>query len=267
MQEDTRRFYAQTYDLVVRDWPGELDFYAGLAQSADRAGVLELGCGTGRIAIRLAPYTSRMVGLDNSPWMLEVARAKSAGISNLVWVEADMRSFDTGDTYGLVIIPGHAFLNLTTAVDQVLCLESIQRHLRPDGHLVIHVDQQDLDWLGSLSGVGPGSFEPAEVFTSPESGLAVRTSRAWAYDRSTQTATLWTKWEEMSSDDRISHSREWGPVPVHCAFPFEMEHLLNRTGYRVIDRFGDFVGGELVADSAEMIWVVAPTGRRGTVAR
>ena len=50
------QFYAQTYDAAVPDWPGEIDFYRQLSARASGADqrVLEVACGTGRVAIRLA---------------------------------------------------------------------------------------------------------------------------------------------------------------------------------------------------------------------
>ena len=106
-------FYARTYDDSVPDWPGEIDFYRGLASEVKVKGgsLLEVACGTGRVTIRLAqdgPYT---VGLDLSEKMLEVAREKGKAIPNLKWVEADMRDFELGETFDLVLIPGHAFQN------------------------------------------------------------------------------------------------------------------------------------------------------------
>jgi ubiquinone/menaquinone biosynthesis C-methylase UbiE len=147
--ERIAEFYAQTYDESVPDWPGELDFYQEMAAEVKRQGgtVLEIACGTGRVAIRLAQNGVKVVGLDLSPQMLAVARQKSVGLENMRWVQGDMRSFQLGEAFELVIIPGHAFQNLNTAQDQVACLEGIKRHLRPGGVLVVHLDHQDLSWL------------------------------------------------------------------------------------------------------------------------
>ena len=85
-------FYAQTYDESVPDWPGEIEFYRGLASEVRNKGqgLLEIACGTGRVAIRLAQEGTRTVGLDLSSKMLEVAREKSKGIAGISWVQADM---------------------------------------------------------------------------------------------------------------------------------------------------------------------------------
>ncbi len=150
--ERGREFYAQTYDASVSDWPGEIDFYQELAAEANADGqsVLEVACGTGRVAMRLARDGVEVVGLDLSSAMLDVAREKSAGMSNMRWVQGDMRSLELGEAFGLVIIPGQAFHNMLTVADQIACLKSIRRHLVPGGVLVVHLDHQDVSWLGDL---------------------------------------------------------------------------------------------------------------------
>lgn len=253
-------FYAQTYDDSVPDWPGELDFYRQMAASAMARGgsVLEIACGTGRVAIRLAEDGVNVVGLDLSPEMLAIARHKSAGLGNTRWVEADMRSFDLEETFELAIIPGHAFQNLNTPQDQVACLECIKRHLRPGGTLVVHLDHMNTDnvrWLGALCGEKGGAFEAAEQFRHPHSERQTRAFRAWSYEPSTQTATVRTVWEELDANGQALNRVERKPIRLHCVFRFEMEHLLARVGYEIAAVYGDFLHQELQDDSSDMIWV------------
>jgi ubiquinone/menaquinone biosynthesis C-methylase UbiE len=257
-----REFYAQTYDAVVPDWPGEIDFYQELAAQARSNGrsVLELGCGTGRVAIRLARRGVDVVGLDLSAAMLDVAREKSAGMGNVRWVQRDMTSFELGETFGLVIIPGHAFQNVLTAADQVACLESIARHLDPRGTLVVHLDHQDASWLGDLTRDRGGVFETAGQFCHPKTGRQVRTSRAWSYEPATQTATAQTVWEEIDTDGEVAERWESGPIRLHCVFRFEVEHLLALTGFEIEALYGSFFREELTDASEEMIWVAGQTG-------
>jgi SAM-dependent methyltransferase len=265
--ERARAFYAQTYDVSVSDWPGEMAFYRELAAEALSNGwpVLELACGTGRVAIRLAQDGVEVVGLDLSSAMLDVAREKSAGMGNLCWVQGDMRSFELGRTFGLVIIPGHAFQNLTTAAGQVGCLQSIGRHLDALGILVVHLDHQDVRWLGDLMGESGGAFEAEETFCHPKTGRPIRASRAWSYERSTQTATVQTIWEEIDADGQVTDRWESGPIGLHCVFRFEMEHLLARTGFEVEAVYGSFFREELTDESEDMVWV-ARRSRAGQAA-
>jgi SAM-dependent methyltransferase len=136
---------ALMYDDGMKDWPGEIDYYLKLATAVKgkRQAVLDIACGTGRVALRLAQTGVHVVGLDTAVDMLAVAQQKTGGLPNVRWIEADMRSFDLGERFGLVIIPVHSFQFLLTPQDQMACLQSIRRHLLPGGLLVIHLDQID----------------------------------------------------------------------------------------------------------------------------
>jgi len=255
--KQARAFYAQTYDVAVPDWPGEIDFYRELAAEAHSNGqsVLEVACGTGRVAIRLAQEGVDVVGIDLSPAMLDVAREKSASLSNMRWVQGDMRSFELGETFGLVIIPGHAFQNILTAVDQFACLASIRRHLVPRGLLVVHLDQPEVSWLGDLTRDLGGVFETTEEFIHPMTGCPIRTLHAWSYEPATQTAISHKVWEEIGKDGQVADRLDQGPIRLHVVFRFEMEHLLARAGFAVEAVYGDFFRQELRDDSSEMVWL------------
>ena len=255
--ERIARYYAETYDVSVPDWPGEIGFYREMAAEAMRRGlaVLEIACGTGRVAHRLAEDGARVVGLDVSPEMLGVARKRSAGLSNIRWVEGDMRSFDLGEAFGLVTIPGHSFHNLNTSEDQAACLECIRRHLAPGGSFALHLDHQDMGWLGDLTRDKGGVFEPAGEFRHPRSGRLVRASQAWRYEPGSQTAISLRVWEELDDGGKVVARRESEPHRLHCIFRFEVEHLLARVGFEVEAVYGDFFRQPLRDDSPEMIWV------------
>jgi ubiquinone/menaquinone biosynthesis C-methylase UbiE len=257
--ERDRVFYAETYDTIVPDWPGEIDLYRELAAEANSKGqaVLEIACGTGRVAIRLAQDGIDVVGLDLSPAMLSVARDKSIGISNIRWVQGDMRSFELGGPFGLAIIPGHSFQNILTVEDQVASLESIKRHLVPGGILVIHLDHVSVSWLGELTEDQGGVFKAAGSFTHPRTGQQIRTFQAWSYEPVTQTAISQKVWEAINSTGEVIDRWESGPLRFHCVFRFEMEHLLERTGFIVESVYGNFFREELQDSSPEMVWVAS----------
>ena len=249
---------ARTYDAFVSDWPGELDFYLDLALEAARTGgeVLEIGCGTGRIAIRLVHAGVGVVGLDVSASMLALARQKSASLDGARWIEGDMRRFDLAEQFPLILIPGHSFQHLLTAEDQLASLVCIQRHLSPSGRLVIHLDHQDVVWLGGLRAPTGGQFEPAGEVEESGTGRLIRRVRAWSFEPATQTAISRTRWEILDADGTKSEALEGPPVRLHCLFRFEMEHLLGRFGMTPEAVYGDFHRGALSDSSSEMIWVV-----------
>ena len=130
---------ARIYDpwsvTVVEDVP----FYL---EEAKRFGgpVLELGVGTGRIAVPVAAAGFEVVGVDLSAGMLEVARETAA----LAGVELDLRHGDMRDPpvegeFPLVTAPFRSLLHMETDADRRAVLRAVRRHLAPGGHFVFDV--------------------------------------------------------------------------------------------------------------------------------
>lgn len=239
---------AEIYDVSVPDWEGEIDFYRALVTEINARSVLEIACGTGRVAARLAQDGLHVVGVDLSLAMLDVARAKNSSVR---WIEGDMRSFEVGEQFNLAIIPGHSFQFMLTPSDQLAALACAKKHLNAGGRLVVHLDHQDMKWLGEIH----GEFERAKDVTHPKTGHTIQTWRAWSYDRATQTALATTRRKELDSTGQMLD--EWGtePVQMHCVFRVEMEHLLARAGFEIEALYGGFLRGELTSESSEVIWV------------
>ena len=121
--------HARLYDLMFPGGGPAVDFYRA---DADRQGgcVLELGCGTGHKLIPIAADGHPCVGLDFSSDMLAEARhkAEESGVA-VEWVHGDMRDFDLGRTFDLVLIAANSLLHLHEAEDLVSCFRSVHKHL------------------------------------------------------------------------------------------------------------------------------------------
>ncbi len=253
--------YAQLYDAYFSGWPGEIELYQELAAKPKARGeaVLEVACGTGRVALALAREGVRVTGLDLAAPMVERAQKKSSGMPNARWVQGDMRAFELEEQFGLAIIPAHSFQFMLTPHDQVACLECIRQHLRPGGVLVVNLDPPDVVWLADLYKAKAGILEKGKQFHDPETGHQICISYAWTYEPSTQTASLNWVWEEMSADSEVIN--RWSEsMQQHCVFRFEMEHLLARAGFDIEAVYGDFSKHELRDDSSQMIWVAHKIG-------
>ncbi|MSQ30894.1 MAG: class I SAM-dependent methyltransferase [Dehalococcoidia bacterium] len=134
------------YDATARGVPGDVAFYRDLAV-ASGGPVVELGVGTGRIAIPIAAAGIAVIGIDLSPAMLAVARrrAAAAGVeARLHLDEGDMRTFTVARPVPLVAIPFRAFLHNLTVEDQRATLDAAYRALAPGGRLVLNVFNPDL---------------------------------------------------------------------------------------------------------------------------
>src|SRR5438309_11633996 len=108
-------FIADYYDEspIVKGRTQDVAFYRDAAREYGDP-VLELGCGTGRITMALAPKGKRVTGLDLSERMLERAGGKRAALNKEErerghLVQADMTQFDLGEKFQLIIIPFRPF--------------------------------------------------------------------------------------------------------------------------------------------------------------
>ncbi|MBA3042640.1 MAG: class I SAM-dependent methyltransferase [Alphaproteobacteria bacterium] len=109
------------------------DFYLSLAQGPCR--ILDLGCGTGSVALRLADLGHHVTGLDPAPGMLDVARAKDKA-GTVRWLAGDARDFALGETFDLIIMTGHVFQVFLDDAETLAVLSSARRHLADGGRLV-----------------------------------------------------------------------------------------------------------------------------------
>lgn len=244
------------YDARVQPPPGDVDFYRSLAREAHEAGhpVLELACGTGRVAIPIARDGVRVVGLDRSPPMLARAREKSTGFDNVRWVEGDMRDFELPEDFGLVYIPFRSFQHLLTVDDQLSCLRCIKRHLVPGGCLAINVFNPDIVRIGEWLTVRRGSLERRRDWYIAASGRPAVGWESCRYRIATQELDCDIIGEELSDDGAVI-SRVYQHLKLRYVFRFEMEHLLARTGFAVAALYGDHLRSPFADTSPEMVWV------------
>ena len=133
---------APFYDLDLEGHEDDVDLYRHLAGEGGGGGVLELGCGTGRVACALAGEGLDVTGVDLSAAMLEVAgrRVAAAGGSLVNLVEADLRRLDLGRRFSLVLAPLGTLQHMETTDDLVAALRTIARHLAADGLAVVDVE-------------------------------------------------------------------------------------------------------------------------------
>jgi len=125
--------YAERFDALAAtgaDVHGESTLCAALVVPG--ATVLDAGCGTGRVAIRLAERGLTCVGVDVDPAMLAVARARAP---QLRWVEADLGALDLGETFDLVVAAGNV-VPLVAEGTEAATVARLAAHVGEGGALV-----------------------------------------------------------------------------------------------------------------------------------
>ena len=112
------------------DVHGEATFVSELVDPP--ASVLDAGCGTGRVAIRLAGLGYAVVGVDVDAAMLLQARAEAPDVD---WRVGDLSVLDTGATYEVVLVAGNTIPLLETGTLGATA-ERLSAHVGPDGMLI-----------------------------------------------------------------------------------------------------------------------------------
>ncbi len=141
MLDDPYAHIADLYDFSYADFDDDVEFYTNLAEAVEGP-LLELGVGTGRVAIPLAARGYEVVGMDTSEPMLDVARRRAreeAPDGKLTLLNGDMREFDLKRKFGLVFIAADTFQHLLTTADQLACVRRAAQHLAEGGILAFSI--------------------------------------------------------------------------------------------------------------------------------
>jgi SAM-dependent methyltransferase len=138
---------------------GDTEFY--LRQTAARGEaqrVVDVGCGTGLLALLLAERGHRVTGIDPARAMLDVARENDVD-GRVEWLDGDGRSFPTTDTFDLAVMTGHVFQVFLDDDAVAAVLQEIRDHLRPGGTLMFETrNPAARAWESWVPGVSRRSF-------------------------------------------------------------------------------------------------------------
>ena len=246
--------WADWYDVYYSNIPEvETSFYVDLAKESGGP-VLEIGVGTGRLAIPTASAGVNVVGLDLSQAMLDRADAKLrryqplTGVLDLI--RADMREFDLCKSFPLVTIPSNTLLLALSQEDQLRTLRCAARHLEPDGRLVFDVFIPGPDLLADRD-ISP--FVWGET-VHPDTGNVVVMSAINRTDGATQINRETQIFEEYDGAGRIVRRAEL-PIDLRYLFPAECHALVEQAGLVAERVHGGFDGQPLSEDSEEMIFI------------
>lgn len=143
------KYSASTYGDSVADyydqWHGDFDPHAVavLIDLAQGGRALELGIGTGRIALPLHHAGIEIHGIDASHAMTDKLKAKPGG-QNIPVVHGDFGDFNLEEKFELIYVVFNTFYGLQTQDDQVKCFINIANHLSPKGVFVIEAFVPDM---------------------------------------------------------------------------------------------------------------------------
>lgn len=236
-----------TYDIECDEVVEELSL---IEREAARMGgpVLDVACGTGRTALRLAARGYAVTGVDLVPEMVARGREKAAtqGVA-VEWVVADARSFALGKRFGCTYLVGNAFQFFYTRADQEGLLARVREHQHPGGVFIFDTRNP------SPANLSEHRTRLPDHYTLPEGARLAISHEQPIYDPLAQVQHhtahyIWTRQDEQTTT-KIKRTA------LRYTFPQELEALLHYNGFRLTARYGDWQCAPLAADSPEQVVV------------
>ena len=205
-----------------------------LVEIAGSGRALELGIGTGRIALPLARRGVSVHGIDLSKAMVARLRAKRDGEDIGVTI-GDFATTTVDGSFSLAYLVFNTIMNLTTQAAQVACFRNAAAHLEPGGCFVIEVTIPDLRRLP------PG--ETFHVFNASENHWGID-----EYEVATQGLTSHHFETVDGTVERLS-------IPFRYAWPSELDLMAQLAGMRLRSRWGGWKREPFTSESNKHVSV------------
>lgn len=212
--------YDDMHPIPAEDAVAMLSELATLDGGA-KGGLLELGIGTGRLALPLAARGFDVVGIDASRAMVAQLRAKPGG-ERIRVAFGNFGETIAGDNFATAFVAFNTFFALTSQAAQKQCFANVARQLGPGGTFVVEAFVPDIARFESGQSLRTGRLTV--------DGVVLEATR---HDRATQTL-----------DTQLVVMTEKGtrlvPIVLRYAFPAELDLMAELAGMSLRDRFGSF---------------------------
>lgn len=206
----------------------------------DRRAVVDIGCGTGVLALRLAQLGHSVTGIDPAPAMLDVAWARS-GVGQVCWLSGTAVDLPPDERFDIALMTGHAFQCLLTDEAVLQTLLAVRHRLRPGGAMMFESRNPiGAPWLRWTTEYSRRTVELADG-----EQLAV-----WhvLQDFDGELLCFDTHYHFQCADVRL-RSQSVLRFMTHAV----IAEQLRLAGFERVDWYGDWQGGVLAQASAEMI--------------
>jgi SAM-dependent methyltransferase len=245
---DNRQGLAWLYDAHHAVHTEDIPFWLTIAQRHAGLPVLELGCGSGRVAIALAQAGISIIGLDIDPEMLFISQRRLERLPNLDihLFQADMTAFYLEQEFGTILLPCNTLSTFSPA-DRQKIFKTASRHLHPNGWFAASIPNPSL--LSELAVESATEIE--EIITHPLDQEPVQVSSSWKRDQVFFTVT-W-HYDHLLPDGHVDRTR----VQVrHSLEPVSVyEEQLRAADLTIREIYGDFDFSPYTVDSPNLILV------------
>jgi len=245
---------ADIYDVWVQSGPAAEPcrrFYVDMCRTL-RDPVVELGIGTGRIAIEIARLGVPITGIDVSPAMTALCQKKfeEAGLQHqLSLLISDVRHFELPEPAPLIIFPYQSIGYLPAYEDKLALLHCVRRNLKPGGRFIFDHYILDKTRAHALHGI------PQLTRRTPEQGAT--SPWIWTvfhFDFSKQLIDCSVIIDEVDDASTLLR-RTYRSLSFSWIEPDQVQDLLRQANLKVQTAYGDFNGSPLTPTSEQQIWV------------
>ena len=230
---------AEQYDDWYADLPvgGELEATVSFLEHIAGGGpALELGIGTGRVALPLGAGGMRVHGIDASEAMVARLREKADGTEVPVRL-GSFADFDLGERFSLIYVVFNTVFALRTQEEQISCFASVARHLADGGAFVVEAFVPD-----------PTRYTKGQHVGAVHVGDDQVRLEVSILDPTTQSVDC--QYVVLSQGDV-----QMFPVRIRFAWPSELDLMARLAGMRLRERWGDWDRTPFAGDSTKHISV------------
>jgi SAM-dependent methyltransferase len=242
---------AAYYDLAYRRRREDVRFYVAMAEQYGGP-VLELGVGTGRVALATARAGIEVVGVEPVPAMLTHAREQAEALpaavrDKLSLRKGDARSLRLKRRFALITAPFNVFMHLYTRKDVERALHTVALHLAKGGRFVFDVSMPDLHAMTRTK----GRLYKGPSITHPRSKQRYDYFEAFEYEPVLQVQMVSMVFQNTTDLGDMKTA----PLSQRQFFPRELEALLHYNGFKIERLWGDFKRSPLTPSSESQIIV------------
>lgn len=237
---------AALYDWEYRRRRDDVAFYRMLA-SEHGGPVLDVGCGSGRLAVPLVRDGHQVVGVDLSASMLARAtvrlrRAPTAVRRNALLMRGDLRSLPVAGPFGLVIAAFHTIQHLVDDADLLSFFRCVRRVIGAGAWFAFDVFSPDPTWLARPAGV----WFDRTIFRHPTTKKRMSYEVSHRLDASRHALHMALAYRPVDGRGRPTGRRRVIRLCHRQLSPDDVERLLRRAGLRLLARWGGFADEPLL---------------------
>ncbi len=241
---------ARYYDAENSDKTDDLAMYSRLAAEAT-GGILDVGCGTGRVLIHLAQGGHRTHGIEKDRAMLDRLELKLNLLPELrehiTYVYGDVLTHRWSCNFGLILLTYNALMHFHELEEQITLLRNLRGCLAANGLLVIDLPNAGLAFASEDS----DGLNLERSFLEPDTGHLIMLQSVNYIDRAEQILSVEWIYDEVDGDGAVK--RLIAPHRLRYFFLPELRLLLERCGFALRTAQGDADGGPYNAESERMI--------------